>query len=148
VEPTIQAIEKEYGNKIKIVWRHMPLPFHKNAPQAAQATQEAFAQKGSAAFWSFHDKLFGAEGTDEARTDRASLEKIAQEIGLDMEKFKAALDSNKHKAKIDADTELGNKAGINGTPAFVINGYYVSGAQPESAFKKLINRALKEAEAK
>jgi predicted DsbA family dithiol-disulfide isomerase len=65
-----------------------------------------------------------------------------------MEKFKAALDSNKHKAKIDADAEAGNKAGINGTPAFVINGYYVSGAQPEAAFKKLINRALKEAEGK
>ena len=61
---------------------------------------------------------------------------------------RAALDSNKHKAKIDADTEAGNKAGINGTPAFVINGYYISGAQPEAAFKKLINRALKEAEGK
>lgn len=148
VEPTIQAIEKEYGNKIKIVWRHLPLPFHKNAPLAAEATQEAFAQKGSAAFWTFHDKLFAAEGADEARTDRPSLEKIAQEIGLDMDKFKTALDTNKHKAKIDSDTEMGNKAGINGTPAFVINGYYISGAQPEAAFKKLINRALKEAEGK
>jgi len=148
VEPTVQAIEKEFGNKIKIVWRHMPLPFHKNAPIAAEAAQEAFAQKGSAAFWTFHDKVFSAEGADEARTDRPNLEKIAQEMGLDMTKFKAALDSNKHKAKIDADTELGNKAGINGTPAFVINGYYISGAQPESAFKKLIVRALKEAEAK
>ena len=65
-----------------------------------------------------------------------------------MDKFKAALDGSTHKAKIDADAELGNKAGINGTPAFVINGYYVSGAQPEAAFKKLINRALKEAEGK
>jgi len=148
VEPTVQAIEKEYGNKIKIVWRHMPLPFHKNAPQAAEAAQEAFAQKGSAAFWTFHDKVFNAEGADEARTDRANLEKIAQEMGLDMDKFKAAIDNNKHKAKIDADAEAGNKAGINGTPAFVINGYYISGAQPESAFKKLINRALKEAEGK
>ena len=148
VEPTIQAIEKEYGNKIKIVWRHMPLPFHKNAPQAAEATHEAFVQKGSAAFWAFHDKLFSAEGTDEARTDRPALEKIAQELNLDMDKFKAALDGNKHKAKIDGDAEVGNKAGINGTPAFVINGYYLSGAQPEAAFKKLINRALKEAEGK
>ena len=148
VEPTVQAIEKEYGDKIKIVWRHMPLPFHKNAPIAAEAAQEVFAQKGSAAFWSFHDQVFNAEGADEARTDRPNLEKIAQGLGVDMDKFKAALDGNKHKAKIDADAELGNKAGINGTPAFVINGYYVSGAQPEAAFKKLINRALKEAEGK
>jgi protein-disulfide isomerase len=146
VEPTVVAIEKEYGNKIKIVWRHMPLPFHKNAPQAAEAAQEAFAQKGSAAFWAFHDKVFAGEGSDEDRTGRPNLEKIAQELNLDMDRFKAAIDNNKHKAKIDADAEVGNKAGINGTPAFVINGYYVSGAQPESAFKKLINRALKEAE--
>jgi protein-disulfide isomerase len=148
VEPTVQALEKEYGDKIKIVWRHLPLPFHKNAPQAAEAAQEAFAQKGSAAFWTFHDKVFNAEGSDEARTDRANLEKIAQDMGLNMDQFKAAIDSNKHKAKIDGDAELGNKAGINGTPAFVINGYYLSGAQPEAAFKKLINRALKEAEGK
>jgi protein-disulfide isomerase len=148
VEPTVSALEKEYGNKIKIVWRHMPLPFHKNAPMAAEAAQEVFAQKGNAAFWTFHDAIFGADGADEARTDRAALEKQAQAQGIDMDKFKAALDSNKHKAKIDADAEIGNKAGINGTPAFVINGYYVSGAQPEAAFKKLINRALKEAEGK
>jgi len=148
VEPTVQAIEKEYGNKIKVVWRHMPLPFHKNAPLAAEAAQEVFAQKGSAAFWSFHDKLFAGDGDDAARTDRPQLEKIAQELGVDMDKFKAALDGSKHKAKIDADAELGNKAGINGTPAFVINGYYISGAQPEATFKKLINRALKEAEGK
>jgi protein-disulfide isomerase len=145
VEPTVQAIEKEYGNKIKIVWRHMPLPFHKNAPMAAEASQEVFAQKGSAAFWTFHDAIFGSDAADEARTDRAALEKQAQAQGIDMDKFKAALDGSTHKAKIDADAELGNKAGINGTPAFVINGYYVSGAQPEAAFKKLINRALKEA---
>ena len=145
VEPTVQAIEKEYGNKIKIVWRHMPLPFHKNAPMAAEAASEVFAQKGAAAFWTFHDKVFGADGDDTARTDRANLEKIAQDMGIDMTKFKDALDNNTHKAKIDADAELGNKAGINGTPAFVINGYYISGAQPEATFKKLINRALKEA---
>ncbi len=145
VEPTVLAIEKEYGNKIKIVWRHMPLPFHKNAPMAAEAAQEVFAQKGSAAFWTFHDKLFAGDGDDAARTDRPQLEKIAQDLGVDMDKFKAALDGSTHKAKIDADAEVGNKAGINGTPAFVINGYYVSGAQPEAAFKKLINRALKEA---
>ena len=107
-----------------------------------------FAQKGSAAFWTFHDAIFGSDAADEARTDRPALEKQAQAQGIDMDKFKAALDGSTHKAKIDADAELGNKAGINGTPAFVINGYYVSGAQPESAFKKLINRALKEAEGK
>ena len=70
--------------------------------------------------------------------------KLAQEVGADVEKFKAALDSGKHKAKVDADSEVGSKAGIGGTPAFVINGYFINGAQPAPAFKKLIAKALKE----
>jgi protein-disulfide isomerase len=144
VEPTLAELEKEYGGKIKLVWRHMPLPFHADAPLASQAAQEAFAQKGNAAFWKFHDKLFEAQGTEDG-IKRPGLEKVAQELGLNMDKFKAALDSSAHKAKIEADTKIGNDAGINGTPAFVINGYYLSGAQPAAAFKKLINRALKDA---
>jgi protein-disulfide isomerase len=143
VGPTMKEIEQEYGNRVKIVWRHLPLPFHKEAPLAAEAAQEAFAQKGNAGFWAMHDKLFEAQGSEGALA-RPNLEKLAQEVGLDMAKFKAALDSNKHKAKVDADAEVGNKAGVNGTPAFVINGYFLSGAQPSAAFKKLINRALKE----
>jgi protein-disulfide isomerase len=61
-----------------------------------------------------------------------------------MAKFKSALDSHKHQARIEKDNQAGKDAGINGTPAFVINGYFISGAQPFPAFKKLINRALKE----
>jgi protein-disulfide isomerase len=143
VEPTLAELEKEYGSKVKFVWRHMPLPFHADAPLASQAAQEAFAQKGSSAFWKFHDKLFEAQGTEDG-IKRPGLEKVAQELGLNMDKFKAALDGSVHKAKLDADTKIGNDAGINGTPAFVINGYYLSGAQPAAAFKKLINKALKE----
>ncbi len=144
VKPTLDELEKEYGGKIKFVWRHMPLAFHADAPLASQAAQEAFAQKGNAAFWKFHDKLFEAQGTEDG-LKRPNLEKIAGELGLNMDKFKAALDSGTHKAKVDADMKIGNDAGINGTPAFVINGYYLSGAQPATAFKKLINRALKDA---
>ncbi|HVY26229.1 MAG TPA: thioredoxin domain-containing protein [Polyangiaceae bacterium] len=145
VEPTLAELEKEYGDKIKFVWRNMPLPFHADAPLAGQAAMEAFAQKGNAGFWKMHDKLFEVQGTAEDAIKRPGLEKAAQELGLNMDKFKAALDSNAHKAKLDADSKIGNDAGINGTPAFVINGYYLSGAQPSAAFKKLINRALKEA---
>ena len=142
VEPTLAELEKEYGNKVKFVWRHMPLPFHQDAPLASEAAQEAFAQKGNAGFWKFHDKAFEGQ---EGGIKRDRLEAIAQEIGLDMDKFKAALDSHKHKAKVDADAKVGNDGGVSGTPAFVINGYFVSGAQPAPAFKKIINRALREA---
>jgi protein-disulfide isomerase len=147
LSPTLQALEKLHGNKIKIVWRHLPLPFHKEAPLAAEAAQEVFAQKGNAAFWRYHDKLFDAQGTQDG-LGRANLERLAAEVGVDMARFRAALDSGKHKAKVEADAKAANDAGINGTPGSVINGYYVSGAQAESAFTRLIDRAHSEATAK
>ena len=104
VEPTLAEIEKQYGSKVKFAWRHMPLPFHADAPLAGQAAQEAFAQKGNAGFWKMHDKLFEVQGSSEDAIKRPALEKIAEEQGLNMTKFKAALDSNAHKAKLDADT--------------------------------------------
>jgi protein-disulfide isomerase len=143
VEPTLAELEKEFGQKIKFVWRDLPLPFHQKAMPAAEAGQEVFVQKGSKGFWEFHDKLFEAQGTPNG-LDRENLEKIAQEMGVDMAKFKQALDTNKHKAEIEADKAEAEKAGISGTPAFVINGYYLSGAQPAAAFKKLINLAMRE----
>ncbi len=144
VEDTVSQIAKAYGDKIKIVWRHKPLPMHKNAPLASEAAQEAFAQKGNAGFWTYHAALFKNAGTPDAFS-RASLEKYAEEQGLDLNRFKKALDANTHKPHVDADSAAGDKAGISGTPAFVINGYFISGAQPFSKFKKMIDKALKEA---
>jgi len=143
VQPTLRALEQAYAGKIKLVWRHVPLPFHAHAELAAEAAQEVFAQKGAAAFWAFHDKLFSSDLDDSARTERSNLERLAREAGLNMTAFEAALDNGKHRAKVDADAAIASRADINGTPAFVINGYYLSGAQEEAAFKKLIDLALK-----
>ncbi len=144
VEPQVAEIMKNYGDKVKFVWRHKPLPMHPDAPLASEASEEAYKQKGNEGFWKMHDKLFANQGEKDG-LKREALEKYAQELGLDMAKFKAALDSHAHKAKVDADDKAGTEAGINGTPAFVINGYFISGAQPYPKFKKLIDRALSEA---
>jgi protein-disulfide isomerase len=143
VGPTLEELEKAYPGKIKIVWRHMPLAFHKNAQLASEAAQEAYAQKGNTGFWKYHDELFGAQGTP-GGLERPNLEAIAEKLGLDMTKFRQALDSGKHTARVKKDAEAAQNAGISGTPAFVINGYFLSGAQPPAAFKKLVNKALKE----
>jgi protein-disulfide isomerase len=143
VEPTLKQIADEYKDKVKFVWRNMPLPFHQDAPLASEAAMEVYSQKGAAAFWKYHDDLFDAQGT-ESGIKRENLEKLAQAAGCDMAKFKEALDSHKHKAKIDADVAVANQAGINGTPAFAINGYFISGAQPYPAFKAAVQRALKD----
>jgi protein-disulfide isomerase len=144
VEETVNQVSKAYGDKLKLVWRHRPLPMHKSAPLASEAAQEAFVQKGNAGFWAYHDTLFKNTGTPDA-LGRAALEKYAEEQGLDLNRFKKALDINSNKPKVDADSAVADKAGISGTPAFVINGYFISGAQPFSKFKKAIDKALKEA---
>jgi protein-disulfide isomerase len=141
VLPTLAEVEKEFGSKVKIVWRHLPLPFHQDAQLAAEAAQEVFAQKGSAVFWRYHDALFEAQETG---IGRDVLESIAQRMGVDMPRFRRALDSQKHRPKVDADAKIASDAGINGTPSFVINGYLVAGAQSSPAFKKVIRRALDE----
>jgi protein-disulfide isomerase len=143
VEPTMAQIEKEYGNKVKIVWRNLPLPFHNNAQLAAEAAMEAYAQKGSAGFWKFHGALF-AKQSEQGALERPGLEKIAEAQGLNLAKFKEALDSHKHKDAVEADAKAANAAQISGTPAFVVGKYFVNGAQPFPQFKRAIDRALKE----
>jgi predicted DsbA family dithiol-disulfide isomerase len=105
------------------------------------AALEAFAQKGDAGFWKMHELLYA----NQSNLDRVSLEAYAQKVGLDLTKFRAALDKNVHENAIKADESAAAAAGISGTPAFVINGYHVSGAQPFSAFKKVVDRALEDA---
>ena len=89
-------------------------------------------------FWEMHDKIFGNQQT----MDRAHYEQWAQEIGLNMQRFKDDLDSGKFKDRIKADSDEGTKVGANGTPTFFINGWKLVGAQPVDAFKKLIDQEL------
>jgi protein-disulfide isomerase len=89
-------------------------------------------------FWEYHDKLFA----NQQALDRPSLEKYAQEIGLNMDKFKSALDTGKFKERVDREVAEGDKAGAGGTPTFFVNGYRLVGAQPVDAFKKLIDQEL------
>ena len=141
VNPTVAQVIKEYGDKVQIVWRDYPLPFHKDAQPAAQAAREVFAQKGDKAFWAYHDLLFANQKT----LSRENLEKFAEQVGgIDMKAFKAALDSGKHKAAVDADMAAVAKAGARiGTPSLFIKGKLIQGAQPFAAFKVVIDEALK-----
>lgn len=139
--PTLQEVLAKYGKDVKIVWRNLPLPFHKEALLAAEAAQEVFTQQGDAAFWRYHDKLFEAQKQPEGLR-RPHLEKLAAELGVDMMRFRAALDAETHRALIAADVEAANQAGISSTPNFLVNGYVVSGAQPYVAFDRMIRYAL------
>jgi len=141
VGSTLKQIEEKYGNKVRIAFKHQPLPFHPNARIAAAASMAAHEQ---GKFWEMHDKLFA----NQQKLDRQSLDTYAQELKLDMRKFTDALNNDKFKAVIDADQAEANKVGANGTPTLFVNGRKIVGAQPFENFAKLIDEELAKAPAK
>jgi len=135
VEPSLTELEKAYPGKVRVFWKNFPLPFHNNAKPAAEA---AMAANEQGKFWEMHDILF----KNQQNLDAASLEKYAKEIGLDMARFKAAVDSHKFAAQIEADAKQGGSLGVQGTPASFLNGHFINGAQPVDAFKKIADEEL------
>jgi protein-disulfide isomerase len=133
--PTVTQVLKAYGDRIRFVYRHYPLPNHPNAKPAAEASACAAEQNQ---FWPYHDRLFSAPG----KLSAADLKQHAVELGLDTAAFNACVDSHKFAQDVTADFAAGNEVGVNGTPAFFINGRAVSGAQPFSVFKRVIDEEL------
>jgi protein-disulfide isomerase len=132
---TVEQVLKTYGDRIHFVYRHYPLPSHPAARPAAEASACA-AEQGK--FWPYHDRLF----EQPSRLSAADLKQDAVDLGLDAGRFNACVDSKKYKAQVDADVRDGDDAGVNGTPAFFINGRMLSGAQPFDAFKRIIDEEL------
>ncbi|MFH1224005.1 MAG: thioredoxin domain-containing protein [Pseudomonadota bacterium] len=128
-------IMKDYGDKVRFVFRHFPLSFHENAHKAAQAAACANEQ---GKFFEMHDKLFE---NNTALTD-ADFKKYATELALDAKKFEDCLTTGKFKSKIDKDLTDGQKYGISGAPTYFINGYMVVGAVPYDELKKSIDEAM------
>jgi protein-disulfide isomerase len=133
--PTVDQVLKTYGDRVRFVYRHFPLGNHPAARPAAEASQCA-AEQGK--FWEYHDTLFA----NPSRLADADLKQHAAGLGLDTKQFNACVDTHKYKAQVDADMEAGEEAGVNGTPAFFVNGRMLSGAQPFDAFKRVIDEEL------
>jgi len=135
VEPTVTEVLKTYGpDKVQFAYRNFPLPMHSHARPAAEAAGCANEQ---GKFWEYHDKLMAA-------TDLSpdNFKKLAGEVGMDAKKFDECLAAKKFTAAIDKDVEAGEAAGVNGTPAFFINGRMLDGAQPFESFKEVIDEEL------
>jgi protein-disulfide isomerase len=141
IQPTLEELEKAFPGKLRVVYRSRPLPFHPRARAAAEAALEAFRQGGNAAFWKMYDRLFQVQSIYGA-FELPELEQYAREQGLDVNRFRQALNEHEHEAEIAADEAIADKAEISGTPACVINGIYISGAQPVGSFKQAVRAAL------
>lgn len=141
VAPTIKEVLGKYKDKVRFSYRDFPLQaIHPLAEQAAEASRCA-GEQGK--YWEYHDLLYA-----QAKLDQAGLTGHARAVGLDMDRFSACLAGGKFKAAIYNDLETGIRAGVSGTPAFYIDGVFLSGAQPASAFEKIIQTELAEAPSK
>ncbi|MGA8890553.1 MAG: DsbA family protein [Anaeromyxobacteraceae bacterium] len=134
-EETVSEVLRVYGDKIRVVYRDLPLPNHTNAPKAAEAAHCAGEQDK---YWEMHAKLFA----NQRALDVAALKGYAKDLKLDQAKFDKCLDSGAMAAKVEEGKKAGNELGINGTPAFFVNGILISGAQPFDAFKEIIDAEL------
>ena len=137
---TVKQLEDSYAGKLRVVMKQNPLPFHGRARPAAKA---ALAAGEQGKFWEYHDKLF----TNQQALQDADLERYAGELGLNVDSWKAAMLGQKVEAQIAKEQALSGTVGANGTPAFFINGRFLSGAQPIDAFKAIIDDELKKAQA-
>jgi len=141
---TLPQIQEEYidTGKVKLVFKDFPLSFHGQAMPAAM-TAECAGEQGK--YWEMHDKLFGEQSrwVDKPEVNDV-MKQFADELGLDTDQFNQCFDSNKYADEINADMQEGIAAGVQGTPAFFVNGQFISGAQPFEVFKQIIDQMLAE----
>ena len=137
VQPTLNALIEKYSGQVAVSFRDFPiLELHPMAHVSAQAAKCAGAQ---GKFWEYHDLLFAETG----RPTREMLGKFAAQLSLDAKAFDACLDGGSQKQGVDDDMAAGLRSGVTSTPAFFINGIFVSGAQPQAEFERIIERELK-----
>ena len=146
--PTMQQVMKEYGNKVKWVYRHFPLSFHANAQKEAEASECAGKLGGNDAFWKYTDKIFERTTSNGTGFALDKLVPLAKELKLNESQFKTCLDSGEFAQKVKDQMARGSEEGVSGTPGTIVikaNGEteLVSGAYPYEQLKPIIDAALK-----
>jgi len=127
--------------KMKIIFRHFPLPFHANAQKAAEAGECA---QRLGRFKEYHDVLFSKGKADGTGLAMADLKQYAADLGLNTNRFNQCLDKGEAADVVTQDKQDGQTAGVSGTPTIFVNGKKIVGAQPTSVFEQAIEAALKE----
>lgn len=141
--PTLKQVEEEYGDQVKIVYRHYPLPFHPQAQPLAEASECVADQLGGDAFWQFHDAVFSDPGQVTATT---ALD-MAEKVGANRQSVQDCMDSDKFASKVTEQMNGGSGAGVNGTPGTILvteDGQYdiISGALPYDQVKAMLDKYL------
>lgn len=146
-DPTVSELMKTYGGKIRLVFRHYPLPFHQNAQKEAEASECIAEFGGNDAFWKYTDAIFERTTSNGTGFALDKLGPLAAELGVNQQQFQSCLDSGKYEKLVKDSITEGQTAGVQGTPStFIIdpkgNSQIVVGAQPIASFKTVIDKSL------
>lgn len=128
---TVMTLTDKYGNDVSFVYKNLPLSFH---PEALPSAKSALAAGKQGKFYEYHDKLF--ENQQALGEDLYIM--IANDLGLDINKFKTDRESKEVADQIENDKAQAQKLGFNGTPGFTLNGVKILGAYPVEHFEKII----------
>jgi len=140
---TMPQIKENYVDTGKIQYVLKNFPLTQIHPQSVSAAMAAECAGEQGKYWEMHDKLFGEQKQWSGNNDSASIFKgFAKELGLNEKDFDECVTSERYKDKIMADQKEGMAAGVTGTPAFFINGQFISGAQPYEVFQQMIEQEL------
>jgi protein-disulfide isomerase len=132
-EGTLREIEAAHHGNVRIVFKHKPLPMHEHARLAAKAS---IAAERQGKFWPYHDVLVAHHDA----LDRASLERYAKEVGLDLVRFTRDIDDPSVEARLAADEAQASSLDVKGTPTLFVDGRRVTGAQPLATFEAMLAR--------
>jgi protein-disulfide isomerase len=132
--PTLEQVMAAYPQQVRLVYKHFPLSMHKFANAAAIAS---IAARNQGKFWPLHDELFANYN----KLNDIKIRQLAESIGLDMKRFDQDIANPALQQEVAADTQLGTKAGVRGTPAVYINGIQLKD-RSFNGFKQAIDAAL------
>lgn len=131
---TLEPLLEEYGEYIHFVYRDFAIL----GPESVNAAIAAECADDQDAFWMYHDLLFANQST----LNRTSYLEFAGDLNLDVDTFTGCIDNETHLEEVQNDSSTAQQLGASGTPAFFINGRFVSGAQPFDVFARIIEEEL------
>jgi protein-disulfide isomerase len=134
IHPELKKLEEEFTGKVALAYKDFPLPMHPRAEKAAEAARCA-AEQGK--FWEFHDALF-----DDHQMELAQLKEHARTLKLDAASFDQCLDAGEQAAAVRKDFAQAQRLGLTGTPAFFVNGHFLSGAVSYGTLREVVQQQL------
>lgn len=137
---TMKEVEKAYGDKVRVVFKHLPLDFHPLAMPAAKYF-EAIGMQDHSKAEKFHDMIFANQAKLNQDGEKF-LKEATKKVGANLAKVEKDMNSEAVTKRIAADMEEAKKFEFSGTPGFLVNGVSLKGAYPFPEFKKIIDRHL------